>query len=276
MNYILHHNDADGYGAAWAAYKFFGTVDTEYHPVDYGWSLPEMIDGSDVYILDFSISWQELDALVARMNVVKVLDHHKSAFESIGNHPTAFFDMTRSGAGIAWDYFHPTEPRPDFINYIEDADLWKFSLPNSKDVRNSIFMIDLKILEYDKEWNVPISTRINEGRTITKYVQSLIKLGGQYKHLIKIDEFSMLCVNSPLLQSDFGNSLFLNDLSQFGADFSGVYFNIGNGLVKFSTRSVGDFDVSSVCKRFGGGGHKNAAGFEIPVEKFNFKSISSK
>lgn len=276
MNYILHHNDADGFGAGWAAFKHFGTKNTEYYPVDYGWTLPEMKDGSHVYILDFSVSKEELDSLVARMEFVIVLDHHKSAFEAIGNHPNSFFDLSRSGAGIAWDYFHPNEPRPDFINYIEDADLWKFSLPNSKDVRNSIFMIDLNISEYDKQWNMPIDTRIIEGQTITKYVKSLIKLGGFYKHIIEVDEFKMLCVNSPLLQSDFGNSLFVNDLKEFGADFSGVYFNIGNGLVKFSLRSVGDFDVSAICKRFGGGGHKNAAGFEIPLEKFNLRSISSK
>jgi nanoRNase/pAp phosphatase (c-di-AMP/oligoRNAs hydrolase) len=38
---------------------------------------------------------------------------------------------------------------------------------------------------------------------------------------------------------------------------------------------VGDFDVSVVCKRFGGGGHKNASGFELPVDKFNGQLVLS-
>jgi oligoribonuclease NrnB/cAMP/cGMP phosphodiesterase (DHH superfamily) len=276
MKYVLHHNDCDGYGAAWAAYKAMGKPDgIQYHPVDYGWKLPEMEDGSDVYILDFSLSKDELDALVSRMNFVQILDHHKSAFESIGNHPNAFFDMNRSGAGIAWDYFHKDVPRPAFIDYIEDADLWKFSLPYSKDVKNSLFLIDLDIEAYDREWNVPINKRIEEGQTITKYMNSLLKIGSGYKHIIEIDEFKMVCVPSCLLQSDFGNHLFVNHVKEMGADFAGVYFNLGDGTVKFSTRSVGDFDVSVICKRFGGGGHRNAAGFQIDETLFSFKKISS-
>jgi nanoRNase/pAp phosphatase (c-di-AMP/oligoRNAs hydrolase) len=31
-------------------------------------------------------------------------------------------------------------------------------------------------------------------------------------------------------------------------------------------RSNGDYDVSAIAKAFGGGGHKNAAGFEVQVE----------
>lgn len=89
MKYVLHHNDCDGYGAAWAAFKALGKNNVQYFPIDYGWTLPEMEDGSDVYILDFSISKDELDALASRMNFVQILDHHKSAYESIGNHPNS-------------------------------------------------------------------------------------------------------------------------------------------------------------------------------------------
>jgi nanoRNase/pAp phosphatase (c-di-AMP/oligoRNAs hydrolase) len=32
-----------------------------------------------------------------------------------------------------------------------------------------------------------------------------------------------------------------------------------------SLRSNGDYDVSAIAKVFGGGGHKNAAGFEVPL-----------
>jgi len=272
--YVIHHNDSDGYGAGLAAYTKFGN-EARYLPIDYGWKFPELEPNSNVYILDFSILRNELDELVAKMNFVLVLDHHKSAEEQLKNHPNAIFDMNRSGAGIAWDYFHSNVTRPDFINYIEDADLWRFSLPNSKDVRNSIFLIDLNIEEYTKELFKPISERVLEGKTITKYMNSLLKIGSEYKHIIQIDEFKMAVVNSCLIQSDFGNSLFNKHCNHGEADFAGVYFNLGDGTVKFSCRSVGDFDVSSICKRFGGGGHKNAAGFQIPEEKFNFKKISS-
>ena len=40
------------------------------------------------------------------------------------------------------------------------------------------------------------------------------------------------------------------------------YFKTNSGKYKYSLRSKGDFDVSIIAKAFGGGGHKNAAGFE--------------
>lgn len=39
-----------------------------------------------------------------------------------------------------------------------------------------------------------------------------------------------------------------------------------DGKYKASMRSVGDFSVSDVCAKFGGGGHKNAAGCEFDAE----------
>ena len=120
----------------------------EYFPINYGWVFPKLDNNSDVYILDFSISREHLDELVSRMNSVLILDHHKSALENLNGHPNCFFDMNRSGAGIAWDYFHPNVPRPDFINYIEDQDLWRFSLPDSEYVRNSLTMIPHTIKDY--------------------------------------------------------------------------------------------------------------------------------
>lgn len=36
-----------------------------------------------------------------------------------------------------------------------------------------------------------------------------------------------------------------------------------DGKFQFSLRSRGDIDVSEIAKKFGGGGHKNAAGFQL-------------
>ena len=38
------------------------------------------------------------------------------------------------------------------------------------------------------------------------------------------------------------------------------------GKVRVSLRSEGDYDVSGIAKRYGGGGHKNAAGFTATLE----------
>ena len=50
----------------------------------------------------------------------------------------ARFDMGRSGAVLAWDYFFggPStgRPRPWIVEYVQDRDLWAWKLPRSKEV----------------------------------------------------------------------------------------------------------------------------------------------
>lgn len=75
-----------------------------------------------------------------------ILDHHKTALEAsssmMGENVIKVIDMNRSGATIAYDYFKEKlvdesllcefeRVRPLF-NYIEDGDLWRWRLQNSK------------------------------------------------------------------------------------------------------------------------------------------------
>ena len=76
-------------------------------------------------------------------NVV-VLDHHKTAVGRVGGvNVTSVLDMKRSGATIAFDYFRGKvnveggeTARFDGVRrvfeYIEDGDLWRWRLPDSK------------------------------------------------------------------------------------------------------------------------------------------------
>lgn len=49
------------------------------------------------------------------------------------------------------------------------------------------------------------------------------------------------------------------------APFSASYCDRGDGKRSYSLRSLGDFDVSAVARMFGGGGHRNAAGFVVDL-----------
>ncbi len=44
---------------------------------------------------------------------------------------------------------------------------------------------------------------------------------------------------------------------------------LGDNTYKISMRSLGNSDVSKICEVFGGGGHKNAAGFKIENIEYN-------
>jgi nanoRNase/pAp phosphatase (c-di-AMP/oligoRNAs hydrolase) len=49
------------------------------------------------------------------------------------------------------------------------------------------------------------------------------------------------------------------------APFSAYYFDRADGLRQWGLRSIGSFDVSKIAAKFGGGGHRNAAGFQTPI-----------
>lgn len=62
-----------------------------------------------------------------------------------------------------------------------------------------------------------------------------------------------------IFASDAGNRMAEGEL------FSASYFDTPEGR-KFSLRSKeGGMDVSEIAKRFGGGGHARAAGFQVPI-----------
>ena len=71
-----------------------------------------------------------------------------------------------------------------------------------------------------------------------------------------------LAANCPThLTSDVGHEL----AKQSGS--YGLLWSINkDGKCLCSLRSVGDYDVSAIAKTFGGGGHRNAAGFEIDIQ----------
>jgi nanoRNase/pAp phosphatase (c-di-AMP/oligoRNAs hydrolase) len=77
------------------------------------------------------------------------------------------------------------------------------------------------------------------------------------------DRFNGLAANCPPhLTSDVGHEL-ANQSGTFGL----CWTLSKEGLTaQCSLRSNGDYDVSAIAKAFGGGGHKNAAGFEVPLE----------
>lgn len=269
---IYHANCADGFTAAWVAARALG--DVQLCPAQYGDSPPvEEARGRDVYVLDFSYDLEGTHALADRARSIHVLDHHKSAAKSLGlqqheappywttlrlSNGEAYFDMSRSGARIAWDWFHPGEDPPALVRYVEDRDLWRWKLPGS-DVVNAAVLSFIHTLP---TWDV-LADRLEqeleqvalEGAAILRYQEQLIERIAANAHTVVIDGHEVPAVNSPVLQSELGHRL------AQGHDFAAVYFDTADkGVVSLRSRESG-YDVSEIAQRQGGGGHPGAAGF---------------
>lgn len=269
-SYVLYHGNCyDGFGAAWAAWKRFGDR-AEYIPVNYGDTVPDLADQSEVYIVDFSYPQSVLSDLEQRMKSVIILDHHKTAWEALSNLSLvdavlqgdqklgARFDLNKSGAMLAWEFWHD-QPPPELINYIQDRDLWRFELPDSQEISGALRAYPLDFEVWDNLASSSGMERLrSEGGIILKFTDQLVERMCQHVQWREMGGFVIPVVNASLFVSEVGNRLCqLYPQTAFAA----YYVDGSDGKRHWGLRSVGEFDVSQVAKLYGGGGHRNASGF---------------
>ena len=271
---LYHANCPDGFTAAYVAYKYFGRENNlvDYIPVNYGEGIPELDERTEkVYILDFSFSQEEMNELYRRydsdmhygLTNITLLDHHKTAKETLDGWFGCTIDMYESGASLAWWHFFGYESRmPQLISYVKDRDLWRWMEYRSRDVSAFISSYDFsfgiwEMLEEQIENN--INDVIGQGfailRTKNKDVERIVKNNA---HFIDIGGYSVMAVNSSLYQSEIGEKILFEYPD---TPFSAIYYTDGK-WDNFSLRSRrGNFDVSEIAKQYGGGGHAQASGF---------------
>ncbi len=258
--YVLYHaHCTDGFGAAFAAWlKFKETA--VYLPVNYGEPLPDIEDGSDVYILDFSYPRAVLVELAKRLNLLLVLDHHKSAEKELEGLEFAVFGQTVSGAVLTWIHFFPLDKQvPQLLRYVQDRDLWKWELPESREVSAALRIHPMEFEHWDYLINRihGVDLLKEEGKIVLQVNESVVRSQVKGARWVRIGAYTVPVVNATTLISETCEKL----LEFYLTPFVGVYFDRPDGKRQWSLRSRPDFDCSEVAKLFGGGGHKQAAGF---------------
>lgn len=172
----------------------------------------------------------------------------------------AYFDMSRSGAGIAWDFFHPGMPRPALVNHVEDRDLWRFVLPGTREIQAAVFSFPYSFDVWDGLARADMAILRTEGAAIErKHQKDIAELVEVCKRRLTIAGYDVPVASLPYtLTSDAGHLMAQNE------PFAACYWDTPDGRV-FSLRSTDDgMDVSAVAKLYGGGGHAQAAGFKVP------------
>jgi oligoribonuclease NrnB/cAMP/cGMP phosphodiesterase (DHH superfamily) len=253
---ILYHNDADGFGAAYAAWKMFEDSAC-YIPVQYNQPIPEIPKGTkELYIVDFSYSREVCIALRKKYPVLIIIDHHKTAQEDLRALPYATFDMNKSGAVLTWEFF-TFEPVPEILLYVQDRDLWKFELPKSKEINAYIATLPWEF----NVWNsFNIHTALSIGDAIVSFQKRQIESRLKDVTMINFGYGLVPMVNATENISELGEAMCFKYPE---TPFSVSYADRADGKRTYSLRSKNGFDVSVVAKRYGGGGHSAAAGFVV-------------
>ena len=271
---IYHGNCADGFTAAWA--MWLAWPNTEFVAGVYGQAPPDCAN-RDVYLLDFSYKLPLIEKIGLVCNSLTILDHHKTAQAELsgvvwGPSPRYIagkIDMAKSGARLAWECFHSGKEAPLLVKLVEDRDLWKFELPNSKELNAAIFSYEHTFEDWSDLDDI-LSTKFGqnsmaqEGRAILrKQAKDIKELLAVTKHRrefhLGLTSWSIQCANLPyILASDAAHSMAVDE------PFAATYYQDASGDFVFSLRSTADgVDVSEIAKYYGGGGHKHAAGFRL-------------
>lgn len=270
--FILYHDDSDGIASALAAHVLFQDNAT-YLPVQYNQPFPdiELTKDTHIYIVDFSYSRQILEEVNAKVGQLQVIDHHKTAKDELADLPYALFDMKKSGAVLAWEFFHPQTQVPEMMLLVEDRDLWLWLLPDSRAFEEGMKSSGgYKNLKY---WAQVLHDRslfkeiIIRGHLllepVDKFIAGFIKTK-KYK-LTTFRGHKIALYNTPTLISELGSAL--NLMPELGIDYTLSYFFTTDGEVVLSFRSTEaqGVDVSAIAKSFGGGGHEQAAGVGLKL-----------
>ena len=255
---IYHAKCRDGFGAAWSAWKLLGNK-AEYIPASHGDTPPD-VTGKNVAILDFSYKNEVIKKMTKQAKSLIVIDHHKSAMLDLHDIPNAYFDMNHSGAMLAWYFFHPEKEAPRLISYIEDRDLWKWELPNSKEFSAALDMIPFDFDAFCQlEDDSIFDDTCDRGSHILAYSNIAVKKISRQATMRVWEGKRVYVVNSSRWMSEIGNYLSPE------CDFVVIwYFDHDRQEYRASLRSLYEhIDCSEIAKRFGGGGHKKAAGFAL-------------
>lgn len=261
---IYHASCPDGFGAAWAAWKKFGNS-AEYHPVTHS-AKPPALRGKEVYFLDLAYKPGVMRKVVKDAAKVTVIDHHVTAKDSVKLAQESRYDMNHSGAFLAWKYFHPGKPVPRLLLHIEDEDLWKFKLAGTMAVNARMELLDFDFKKWDKairDFEKPALRKkfIQEGNLLGAYRTRIVRRIVQESAVpVKFLGYRVLAVNGAKpFTSELGNMLYKMQPPL------GIVWQERRGILSVSLRSNGTVDVAKIAERFGGGGHKAAAAFGLPI-----------
>ncbi len=267
---MYHNNCLDGIAAAWVIRSIFPNA--LFVPMSYGINDPveelEKIspswkeDNLRLMVVDYSFP-RDTMVFLSRHTELAVIDHHKSAMEECDGLAFCTFDMDESGATLAYKQFYPDRDVPLVLKYVRDGDLWLFDMPGAHEVRaymqsfpHSVEQIEKFAIQFEQDMDMPVL----QGGAILRFKQTLVGIMTRYICIAQIGGFDVPVVNASCLASEVTEKL-CKDWPQYPFVAS-YYDNTSKALRLWRLTSIGEFDVSVIAAIYGGGGHRNAAGFE--------------
>ena len=291
----FYHNDADGKCAGfWVHHRAYLEPDIEFIEISYEKPFPmnTILPNEQIYIVDYSIMPNEMRELLKITKDVTWIDHHKTAIERYKDFEYDIrgirYDgiagcmltycylthMTNGGRGEIRPFdIQMTEDAPLFTKLIADWDVWKFDYGD----KTRSFITAFNSYDFNpesKEWirffkrilskSSPVTDMIDEGTSMLKYRDGWAKeYLKRFGFEVNFEGLNCFAVNLGNCNSEYFKSL---PDGKYDA-FMPFAYNGEKWTVSMYSKT---HDVSDICKKYGGGGHAQAAGFtceELPFKK---------
>ena len=272
---VLYHGKGcpDGFAAALAAWLFY-EGQAEFLGLDHGdiksvADLPA-IEGRAVYILDFAFASEILQGIEQRAAKLVLLDHHKSAAEKLTGFAcrcgVVHFDMSKSGARLAWEFFQPDRSLPDLVRFIEDRDIWVWQYPQSA---GFLAALDMEPFDFERWAEIASFTPeqlelfMARGQAMDEKFSKLAADIAEGAQPVTFNGQHGLMVNAP----GVFHSLVGDILSKQSGTFALMWSATKGSVVKVGLRSQRSFDCIPLAESMHGGGHAQACGFRMGPER---------
>lgn len=255
---IYHANCMDGMFAAAAVMDHSPGV--ELVPAQYGSESPH-VAGKHVAIVDFSYPRAVLEEMSLQAESLLVLDHHETAARDLEGLKYAVFDQQQSGASLAWRTLR--ESLPSVVQYVEDRDLWRWQLSFSREVNEALALrvtSPEEALSVVSDWDLSevacTGSALRKAKDLRVKRQAACAFEGYIEDLGRNVVFC--CASTD--HSELGNHLAGEHLLP-----AVLFWRAAKAPVwRYSVRSLDQLPSAlEIAEHFGGGGHRNAAGFAL-------------
>jgi len=277
---IIHHNDPDGWASAAVVLYYHKVnkflVELNLVEMDYKGEIPyeSIAKDSDVVIVDYSLSVEEMDKLQERTRKIMWVDHHPRSLELVGKYkypiPTTSLSTEKAACELTWELLFPGSKTPRAITLISDRDAWLWRHGTETELFHAGLMsVDINPMS-------PIWDRLLDDSNGDVYD---IQLRGT----IVLDFQKMLCEKA---RQEAGyeatleglNCFVINAVTMMGSETFGELVKkypicaliVWEGTEwKVTLYSATGVNVRVFAEKFGGGGHISAAGFrckELPFK----------
>lgn len=270
----FYHTDMDGHCAGAIVYLALGEGD--YRSINYNQQFPfeDISEGETVVIVDFSLQKDgDFEKLLNITKNIIWIDHHKTAIAKhlhISEEIQGYRKDGISGCELTWEYFFPNLPKPEVVKLLGDYDIWEFKYgEDTNKLQTGIRLYDTH--PKSPEWKVWLKPDYIPNEEIKLGEIALKYRDNYYRGLVKAWSFPTIFegYNSIACNAGSVSSQLFDTIKEEYDIMIPFVFDGEQWTVSLYTKNK-DIDVSELAIKYGGGGHKKAAGFqckELPFHK---------